>query len=662
MRKVNKIYFYKQTKFILFVCALFFILLLANYFINLYILKNAMRDLETYTIENGANSIEKWLEAKINAINAVKTLIEKQDDIAQKNLIEKIIKQSVPISKFACIFAGYSDGNVISSMACARLQKQNITSQQWYKKTLQHNKIIIMEPYMSKLFGTLVSSICLPLSNPKKGVLCGVLPLKDIQKEVLNIPLPYEGKAFITNHKDKILIHQDVGKIATTFDVPKGTNSQYIYSKGKVKYTNWNLVIQLDKQKIYQKVNFQFKINFLIYIISIIIFVWLNLMYAKRQKESDEKLRMEKRTFQSFTEGDERGFLVADSNNTVKYYNKQVLKLLHVKKADLEMMQLSDNSSFYQKLPIWLRERLSKMLQETICKQMTHADTFTFFYKKRKMSLIFTFIPVKSNAGADDRTILIIDNITKKMLNKKLKKEQEDILFQQAKMADLGKMIGAISHQWHQPLNALSILLGNLLQFKQMDCLSDEIFEENLNSALHTTHYLAKTVDTFRNFYNANQELQTFDLYTAIKETNFIVEPYFKNSGIKIDVELHEKEYECLNYKNEFQQIIESLLLNAGDALLEQKNCVDKYIKIRVREEEKEYFIEVEDNGPGVATSIKKTLFHPFKTTKGAKGTGNGLYLSLLIARRKLLGNLVVLSYENPTIFVLNMAKSLKEQ
>lgn len=662
MKKINKIYFYNRTRFILFVCILFFILLLANCFINLYILKNAIRDLEVYTLQNGENSIEKWLEAKISAISAVKNLIDKQDYVTQKELIEKIIKQSVPISSFACIFVGYSDGSMLSSRTCTHLQKQDIISQQWYKQTLKNHKITIMEPYMSKLFDTLVSSICLPLSNSKGGVLCGILPLKDIQKQVLNIPLPYEGKAFITNQKDKILIHQSDDKITTTFDSQKRINTQYIYSKGKVKYTNWNLVIQLDKQKIYQKVNLQFKINLIIYIISLIIFIWLNLMYVNRQRESDEKLRMEKRTFQCFTEGDERGFLVTDSNNTVKYYNEQLLKLLHVKESDLDMMQLSNNSSLYQKLPLWLKERLNQMLQETMKKQMTHTDTFTFFYRKKQISLMFTFIPVKNNFSEDDRTILIIDNVTKKMLDQKLKKEQEDILFQQAKMADLGEMIGAISHQWHQPLNALSILLGNLLQFKQMGCLSDEVFKENLNHALYTTHYLAKTVDTFRNFYKANQELQIFDVGTAIRETNFIVEPYFKNTGIKIDIDFNKKSYECLNYKNEFQQIIESLLLNARDALLEQKNCANKYIKIRVREEEKEYFIEVEDNGPGVATSIKKTLFHPFKTTKGAKGTGNGLYLSLLIARKKLLGNLIVFSYKNPTIFVLNMAKYLKEK
>lgn len=53
-------------------------------------------------------------------------------------------------------------------------------------------------------------------------------------------------------------------------------------------------------------------------------------------------------------------------------------------------------------------------------------------------------------------------------LEKKVEKEValrakgEQILFQQSKLAAMGEMLGAISHQWRQPLNALGIIIQNI--------------------------------------------------------------------------------------------------------------------------------------------------------------------------------------------------------
>lgn len=242
-------------------------------------------------------------------------------------------------------------------------------------------------------------------------------------------------------------------------------------------------------------------------------------------------------------------------------------------------------------------------------------------------------------------------------LQKKLKKEQDTILFQQSKMTELGETIGAISHQWKQPLNSLSILLGNLLQFKKMGKLNDEIFEQNINQALNNTYYLSDTINTFRNFYAISHQKQEFELKKVIEETILILEPYFKNLPIKIEIEEKQKNIKCYNLKNEFQQIITSLILNSRYFLLEDKENNQKYIKITISENEDCYELLVEDNACGIKEEDMNKIFKPFYTTKKEKGTGLGLYLSYLIAREKLHGKLEILSYKNPTIFLLNIQK-----
>jgi signal transduction histidine kinase len=44
--------------------------------------------------------------------------------------------------------------------------------------------------------------------------------------------------------------------------------------------------------------------------------------------------------------------------------------------------------------------------------------------------------------------------------------------------------------------------------------------------------------------------------------------------------------------------------------------------------------VEIADNGPGIASHVEKKLFQPFITTKGERGTGLGLWVSLGIVQK----------------------------
>lgn len=101
--------------------------------------------------------------------------------------------------------------------------------------------------------------------------------------------------------------------------------------------------------------------------------------------------------------------------------------------------------------------------------------------------------------------------------------------------------------------------------------------------------------------------------------------------------------------------------MNSRDSLLDDKNNKNKFIKITIKEIQDKYNLKIEDNGLGIQPAIRKTLFEAFKTTKGEKGTGNGLYLSRLIARNKLFGDLTIISYKNPTTFLFTFPKITKD-
>lgn len=69
-------------------------------------------------------------------------------------------------------------------------------------------------------------------------------------------------------------------------------------------------------------------------------------------------------------------------------------------------------------------------------------------------------------------------------------------------------------------------------------------------------------------------------------------------------------------------QLLLNLLLNAGDAAPKQGGRVT----VRAARRGDQVRVEVEDNGSGIATEVKDTLFEPFVTTKPVgEGTGLGL-------------------------------------
>jgi len=666
-----KRYLFKNSKIILLFSIGFFILIIANYWTNLYVLKSTIYDLQAQSMNDVSHHLNKWLDIKMDAIQVAQGFMVTLNPDDDQKRIHEILQNSSRMAGFASMFVGYSNDIMLSSHINEKRHINQNTSHFWYQKTLLNQKITITEPYKDDELQRIVVSICIPSTQKDRlqSVLCGTLPLEYIKSEVFDISLPYDGNAFLIDHNQQILVHKDTKQLFHTFaynldkcSCTLTTNNccfdKYIFSYAYIQYPKWYIVAQLDKKKVYEKVDLQLEINILIYGISLTLFLILNLFYNYRGYKSAEKLTRAQALIHSFIDHNEKGFLIADNDQNVTYYNQQFFKLLHVTQFKSEKSFLSVKNLLVKYFPQKTQHGIDKRIQTILKKQITCENKFNICYEKTTISLLCTLSPVINSQGICQGIIIILEDITQQEKAKLQKKEQEDILFQQSKMADLGEMIGAISHQWRQPLNAISIMMGNLLQFKEMGCLDDAIFEENINRTLSNVHYLSNTLDTFRNFYKPSQNLQLFNIEETVKETLLIIDPYFKNTDITIKISKEIKNDLCHNYKNEFQQIIANLMLNAKDALSESNKNQSKQINICIEETDTAYHIKIGDNGSGIKTTFRPMLFKPFKTTKGAKGTGNGLYISQLIARKKLQGELSLLSYENPTIFLLSILKN----
>ena len=170
-------------------------------------------------------------------------------------------------------------------------------------------------------------------------------------------------------------------------------------------------------------------------------------------------------------------------------------------------------------------------------------------------------------------------------------RKKEQALTQQSKLAAMGEMIGAIAHQWRQPLNALAINIQLLEDLYEDGVLDDKTLKDLIQKNMETIQFMSNTIDDFRNFFRKDKEKVEFDIKEAIEKTIELQKAQLSNHNIKVITNLEPIKFK--GYKNEFMQAILNLISNAKDAIVEKNK--EGVIKISSKKDKDKIIIEIED-------------------------------------------------------------------
>jgi len=230
-------------------------------------------------------------------------------------------------------------------------------------------------------------------------------------------------------------------------------------------------------------------------------------------------------------------------------------------------------------------------------------------------------------------------NKTNQLLQKELLKDQdkfklqEHMLIQQSKTSSMGEMIGAIAHQWRQPLNIIATSIINLETKAELEILDLKEIQRINTKINDTLHYLSKTIDDFRNFFLISHEKQEVNLVDTIESTIDMVQAQFLSYNISICFEYTKTDsFLYMAYNNEIRQVIINILTNSKDAIQLQGEKFKGEIHIELKKEKNFFLIRICDNAGGIEEKIIKKIFHPYFSTKfEGQGTGTALYMSKTI-------------------------------
>jgi len=220
-----------------------------------------------------------------------------------------------------------------------------------------------------------------------------------------------------------------------------------------------------------------------------------------------------------------------------------------------------------------------------------------------------------------------LDITQQKLIEAKLT-ENERMLIQQTKMAQMGEMLENIAHQWRQPLSMINTSASGLKAQKEFGILDDQLLYDGLDNITASATHLSNTVDDFRNFYKNDKVLKEFYLEEAIRKSLKLLSSKFKNKNIIIKENFDDIAF--LGYENELIQVFINILNNARDELIKEEKV--RLIKITTRKLDGVITIDFHDNGGGIPDDILPNIFESHFTTKEEDdGTGIGLYMSKMI-------------------------------
>ncbi len=242
-----------------------------------------------------------------------------------------------------------------------------------------------------------------------------------------------------------------------------------------------------------------------------------------------------------------------------------------------------------------------------------------------------------------------------------LRLKNEQLLVQQSKLAAMGEMLGAIAHQWRQPLNTLGLCVQNINDAFVHGDLNRTYLDRTVQKSMDQIHHMSKTIDDFRNFFKPDKEISSFDTMTAVGDvlSLFSAQLMASDIGFRLTCHTHGKVFDQVGdiaacpektvdgYRNEFEHVILNLISNARDAIAARRESAadSSFIKGLITfdffNRDGNVIIEVGDNGTGIPESVISRIFEPYFTMKEqSKGTGIGLYMSKIIIEDHMKGSL----------------------
>jgi len=208
---------------------------------------------------------------------------------------------------------------------------------------------------------------------------------------------------------------------------------------------------------------------------------------------------------------------------------------------------------------------------------------------------------------------------------KKLHDELELALQRSDKLASTGRLVATIAHEINNPLDSLFNMMHLLRANPNLDATAKELVELAEGEIGRLSQLTRQTLAPHR---EARLPVVT-KLSAILDDVCGVFQPRFASAGIDVRRNYH-TEGEVTIHAGDLRQVFNNLISNSIDAM-DRNGVLEMSIASAAPATVQ---VTIRDTGCGIPAEHLGTIFKPFYTTKGDKGTGIGLWVVKGIVER----------------------------
>lgn len=237
--------------------------------------------------------------------------------------------------------------------------------------------------------------------------------------------------------------------------------------------------------------------------------------------------------------------------------------------------------------------------------------------------------------------------------------ETNHALLESERLATIGRMASSVSHDLRHYLAAV---YANA-EFLSSSRLTEEERTELFNDIRTAVHGTTELIDSLLIFSRTGTAVQREpELLSALVERAIaLVRAHPDAERVVLRAQYREpNETTAILDARQIERAIYNLLLNACQSTRRNANEPNGWlVTAEITVTPNDLMVMVTDNGPGVAETIRNSLFEPFISEGKQSGTGLGLTLAHCIAQEH--GGFVRLVSSRPgeTVFVMSIARGV---
>lgn len=235
----------------------------------------------------------------------------------------------------------------------------------------------------------------------------------------------------------------------------------------------------------------------------------------------------------------------------------------------------------------------------------------------RERLIEYNIFPIKDRDNIIRGITVTFTDITLSRLNTEQIKRRD-------KLESIGRLTANIAHEIRNPLTAIKTYI-ELIPRK----INNQEFQKQIvKDVPQVIERLNGLITELLEYARPREAQKTlFALDRPIIEVMSLIEGEFKKNGIALNTKLTPNCYVLMD-SQQFKQILINLLINGIEAV---KHKEKPMIIIQSKKNDDGFFVEVIDNGVGIAEEDLSVIFEPFFTKKSG-GTGLGLSIAQQLA------------------------------